>query len=113
MPTNEQIVQDQVNAFNDRNLDRFLSFYISDVIILNGQGNEMMMGHEGMKPFYGKLFEQSPDLHVEIRKRIVVGQHVFDEEQISGVNLEGFPAEIHSAAIYRIMDGKIVHVQLL
>ena len=113
MSSSEGIVQAQVDAFNDRNLDRFLSYYVSDVEILDGQGKEMMKGYEGMRPFYGKLFEQSPKLHVEIKTRIVVGQHVIDEEEISGVNLEGFPAELHSAAIYRIASGKIAHVQLL
>jgi uncharacterized protein (TIGR02246 family) len=113
MSANEQLVQAQVDAFNDRDLNRFLSFYASDVLIVDGIGNQMMKGHEGMKPFYGKLFEKSSKLCVKTPTRIVLEHHIIDEEQITGVNLEGFPAEIHSAAIYRIANGKIVHVQLL
>lgn len=109
----EALVQAQVDAFNNRVLEKFLSYYVPDVLILNGIGNQMMKGHDGMRPFYGKLFDQSPNLNVEIKTRIVVGQHVIDEEQITGVNVEGVPSELHSAAIYRIADGKIVHVQLL
>jgi hypothetical protein len=102
-----------VDAFNNRDLDKFVSFYDPDIEIINGQGNQMMKGHDSIRPFYGKLFENSPKLHVRIRTRIVLTQHIVDEEEITGVNLEGFPAELHSAAIYRIMNGKIVHVQLL
>jgi hypothetical protein len=73
----------------------------------------MMKGHEGMRSFYGKLFEQSPKLNVKIPTRIVMKRHIIDEEHIAGVNLEGFPTELHSAVVYRIIEGKIVHVQLL
>ena len=45
----------------------------------------MMKGHEGMRPFYGKLFEQSPNLCVKIPTRIVVEHHIIDEEQDYGV----------------------------
>jgi uncharacterized protein (TIGR02246 family) len=113
MSSNEQLVQAQVDAFNDRDLDRFLNFYASDVLVVDGLGNQMMKGHEGMIPFYGKLFEQSPRLYVKIPTRIVVEHHIIDEEYITGVNLEGFPTELHSAVVYRIIEGKIVHVQLL
>jgi uncharacterized protein (TIGR02246 family) len=113
MSSNEQLVQAQVDAFNDRDLDRFLGFYASDVLIVDGMGNQMMKGHEGMRPFYGKLFEQSPKLYVKIPARILLEHHIIDEEQITGVNLDGFPTELHSAVVYRITGGKIVHVQLL
>ena len=109
----ERVIQGQVDAFNNRNLDKFVSYYVPDIVILDGQGKTMMKGHDGMRAFYGKLFEQSPKLHVEIKTRIIVEHHVIDEEQVSGINLEGFPSELHSAAIYRIADGKIVHAQFL
>jgi hypothetical protein len=109
----ERVVQAQVDAFNKRNLEKFLSYYIPDIVILDGLGNQMMKGNHGMRLFYGKLFDQSFNLNVEVKTRIVVGQHVIDEEQITGVNVEGAPSELHSAAIYRIVGGKIVHVQLL
>lgn len=72
MSPNEELVQAQVDAFNDRDLERFLTFYVSDALIVDGMGNQMMKGREGIRTFYGKLFEQSPKLHVKIRTRIVV-----------------------------------------
>jgi hypothetical protein len=109
----ERIVQEQVDAFNNRDIDRFLSYYLQGVEILDGEGKLMMAGHEGMRQLYGKLFEQSPTLHAVIQNRIIVNQYVVDEELVSGVNLQGFPSELHAAVIYRIADGKIVRVQQL
>jgi len=100
MSPNEELVQAQVDTFNNRDLERFVSYYSPDVSIVDGMGNQIMKGHEGMRLFYGKLFEQSPELHVKISARIVVGHHVIDEEHITGVNLQGFLSELHSAVVY-------------
>jgi hypothetical protein len=109
----ERIVQGQVDAFNNRDIDRFLSYYSQGAEILDGQGKPMTAGHKGMRQLYGKLFEQSPALHATIKNRIIVNQNVIDEELVSGVNLQGFPSELHAAVIYRIADEKIVHVMQL
>jgi hypothetical protein len=39
--------------------------------------------------------------------RIVIGDYVIDEEQITGFNLAGVPPELHAAVAYKITDGKI------
>ncbi|MBD5606419.1 MAG: nuclear transport factor 2 family protein, partial [Candidatus Eremiobacteraeota bacterium] len=53
------------------------------------------------------LFANAPHIHVDIEKRIVVGDVVIDEERIthtaSGV-------DAHVAVIYEIADGEIVRV---
>jgi hypothetical protein len=109
----EQVVQGQVDAFNARDLERFLSFYDPDAIIEDGQNNSMARGHEAMRAMYAPLFAQSPDLHVEIPQRIRVGAYVIDEEALTGFILTGFPSEVHAAAVYRVEGTAIVHVRLL
>src|SRR5688500_10810538 len=106
-------VQEQVDAFNTRDVDRFLAAYDPDAVIEDGAGNVMMRGHEAMRGFYGPPFDQSPNLHVRIANRIQVGEYVIDEEYITGMNVPGFPPEAHGAAIYRVVDDKIVHVRLI
>lgn len=106
-------VEAQVIAFNARDLEGFVACYAPDVLIEDGDGNAMAKGHEGMRALWGPLFAQSPKLHAEIVQRIRVGEYVIDEERGSGIQLEGFPSELHSAAIYRLKDGLIVHAQLL
>ena len=61
---------------------------------------------------YGELFEQSPELHAEIRNRIEVGPVVIDEEYVTGFVLAGMPSEIHVAAVYRLGDDLIQGVHL-
>ena len=108
-----QLIQQQVDAFNARDLERFLSFYHSDVVLEDAAGNPMMQGHDGLRAFYGPLFAQSPDLHVDIPRRIHVGSWVIDEEEGRGFHADGFPSELHVAVVYQVLDGKIVRGRLL
>ena len=112
MSTDEQVVQAQVDSYNARNLERFINCYSPDIVILDGEGNQMTKGHEGMRQLYAGLFEQSPKLHAEIKTRITSGQYVIDEEHITGINLKGYPSEMHAAVVYRVSDGKITRVQM-
>ena len=107
------VIDAQVDAYNARDLERFLDHYAPDAVIEDGAGQVLMRGREAMKGLYGQLFAQSPELHCEIRQRIRVGPYVVDEEEITGFHLAGFPTEVHGAAVYRVEGDKIVHVRLL
>jgi hypothetical protein len=108
-----QVVQGQVDAFNARDAERFVSFYSPDAVLQDGAGNVIAQGNEAIQAVYAQLFAQSPDLHVDILKRIHVGSWVIDEEQATGFILEGFPPEVHAPIVYRIEDGKIIKVLAL
>jgi len=105
------VVAAQVDAYNARDLDRFLECYSPDAVIEDGSGQVLLRGREAMRPVYGQLFAQSPELHCEIRQRIRVGPYVVDEEAITGFHLAGFPTEVHAAAVYRVEGDRIVHVR--
>jgi uncharacterized protein (TIGR02246 family) len=107
------VVAAQVDAYNARDLERFLECYTPDAVIEDGTGQVLMQGREGMRGVYGQLFAQSPQLHCEIRKRIGVGPYVVDEEAVSGFHLDGFPTELRAAAVYRVEGDRIAHVRLL
>jgi hypothetical protein len=108
-----QVVQGQVDAFNARDVARFVSHYGPDALVEDGQGNVMARGHEALQALYGQLFAQSPDLHCEIPRRIHVGAHVIDEEAITGFNFAGMPPELHAAVVYRVEGDRIQHVRVL
>jgi uncharacterized protein (TIGR02246 family) len=82
-----QVVQEQVDAFNARDVEGFVSFYAPDAVIQDGAGNVTMRGRDGIRGAYGPLFAQSPELHVDILKRIHFGSWVIFEEQVTGFNL--------------------------
>ena len=106
-------VQEQLDGFNGRDVDRFLAAYAPDAIIEDGAGRVLMHGHDAIRAMYGQLFAQSPVLHCDVVSRIQVGDWVIDEEQTTGFNFAGFPAEIHAAVVYRLADGKIAQVRML
>lgn len=107
------IIDEQVEAYNARDLERFIACYAEDVTVEDGMGNVMMQGSDAVRGLYGALFANSPALHARIANRIRVGHYVIDEEEITGFIMEGFPAELHAAVVYRVADGKIAHVRLL
>jgi hypothetical protein len=106
-------VQEQLEAYNTGDLERFIACYAPEIIIEDGAGNTLMTGHESMRQRYGPLFESSPELHCHIANRMKIGSYVIDEEKVSGVNVAGFPSQIHAVVIYRVEGGKIVHTRML
>lgn len=102
-------VQAQLEAYNARDLERFVACYTEDVRIEDGAGNLMMQGHDAMRERYGPMFAQNPDLHCRIVSRIRIGEYVVDEERITGRG----PAEVHAVAIYRLQGDHIAHVRFL
>ncbi|WP_456425153.1 nuclear transport factor 2 family protein [Rhodocaloribacter sp.] len=107
------IVQAQVDAYNARDLEGFLGWYSDEIRVEDGRGQIMIPDLDALRGLYGQLFEQSPELRCEIKDRIVLGDFVVDEEELTGVNLEGFPESLRAVAIYRVDDGLIAHVRLL
>ena len=106
-------VSDQLEAYNVRDIDRFVSCYNPEVVIKDGEGNTLIKGHDEMRTSYGSLFDASPYLRCRLVSRIRVGNYVIDEEEVIGVNLEDAPESLHAAAIYRIENDKIAHVVIL
>ena len=102
----ERIVQKQVDAYNKHDLDAFLGFYASDVKLYEFPDKERSSGLDPMRKTYGKLFADNPDLKVDVRKRIVQGDTVIDQEAVFVSEDRRFTA----VAIYRVTDGKIAAV---
>ena len=107
------VVDRQIAAYRDRDLERFLVCYAADVKIRGFDGNVLMDGLEAMRGQYGALFRDSPQLSAEIPRRIVAGDYVIDEEYGSGIVMAGFPPTEHIAVVYRVRDGPIHDVILL
>ena len=103
--TPEMIVQRQLNAYNARNLEAFLDTYADDVKIYNRPDELIMNGKEEMRARYGRLFESTPNLYCEIKKREVEGNLVTDTEYVRVGE-----QYINARAIYEVLDGRIAKV---
>jgi hypothetical protein len=105
--TPADIVQRQLNAYNARDLDAFLATYHHDVRIYGFPDKLELQGHAAMRREYELLFAENPALHAQVPRRIIVGNHVIDEEVVTG--LPGGNT-IRATAIYEVLDGLISRV---
>ncbi|MAT89269.1 MAG: steroid delta-isomerase [Flavobacteriaceae bacterium] len=104
----EVIVDKQLDAYNARNIDAFVNTYSQDVQLFNFPHTSTAQGHEQLRKNYADFFAQTPDLHCEIKNRIVIGNVVIDEEYIT-MNGTYFSA----IAIYEVENGVIQRVTFL
>jgi uncharacterized protein (TIGR02246 family) len=107
------VVDRQIAAYRDRDLERFLGCYAADTKIRDFDGNVLMEGLEAIRGRYGPLFRDSPQLSVEVPRRIVSADYVIDEEHISGFIVAGFPPAMQAVVVYRVREGLIHDVVLL
>ncbi|WP_298311755.1 nuclear transport factor 2 family protein [uncultured Aquimarina sp.] len=101
----EHVVQKQLDAYNTRNIEAFLATYADQVKVYNYPNELTYEGKEKMKSMYAPFFDRTPDLHCEIKNRIVYGNKVIDEELVL---ING--REIKAVAIYEVENGKISKV---
>lgn len=102
------IVQKQLDAYNAQDLDGFLATYSEDIELYDYPNELFVQGKEQMRKRYAAFFEKTPDLHCEIKKRIVIGNKVIDEEHIMANG-----AKFSTVAIYEVENGKIAKVTFL
>lgn len=101
--TPESLVQQQLNAYNARDVEAFLEPYADDVELYDFPDKLDSKGKDNMRKSYSQMFEALPDLHCEITGRIVQGNVVIDHERVTGFGNKFFTA----IAIYHIENGKI------
>jgi uncharacterized protein (TIGR02246 family) len=101
------VVERQLDAYNRRDLEAFLSQYAPDVRIYAFPDKLLFQGHEKMRAEYGPLFAEAAGLHAEVTDRVVQGRFVIDREVVTG--MPGKPL-LTGLAIYEVKDGRITAV---
>lgn len=102
-----QIVERQLQAYNQRDIEAFVRTYARDTKVYNFAGSIMFNGLGDLRRNYSELFKNI-GLHCRIEKRITMGNTVIDYEVIS-TNGPTFKA----VAIYEVKEGLISRVSLL
>lgn len=105
--TPEDIVQQQVNAYNARDLEAFIATYSPEIKIYTHPDTLRSTGHAEMRKVYGNLFKIAPKLHCEIVNRIALGNFVIDRERVTGLPNGRI---INAVAIYEVRDALIQRV---
>ena len=104
----ETIVQRNLDAYNARDIEAFMKDYADDITLYAYPNTLQTEGKEAMRKGYENWFDSVPDLSAFIKKRIVIGNKVIDEEQVTA-NGQIFNAVV----IYEIENGKISKVTFI
>lgn len=104
----ETIVQKQVDAYNQKDLELFLSYYSDDVKVYNFPCKLTSEGKEQLRKDFEAYFGKAKTLNCKILKRIVRKNMVIDEEQIKFNDIE-----FSGVAVYEIENNKIVKVTFI
>ncbi len=108
--TPAQLAQQQLDGYNQHNLDLFLAPYADSVIIYQFPNQVIYQGKEQMRETYGKMFESNKDLFCTLMNRMIMGNTVMDHEYV--VFDKNEPA-IEVIAMYKIRQQKIVEVYFI
>jgi hypothetical protein len=107
MPTPEQVVQAQLDAYDARDIDGFVATYHPDIVIADLANDlPLISGHDELRERYTAIFEGSPDLHLTVKNQIVAGHFVIVHEYITGRLGE----TLDTVLIYEVKDDLITHV---
>ena len=106
--TPEALVQRQLNAYNVGNIEAFLEPYADDVELYDYPNTLVGKGKENMRLEYGEMFAKTPNLHCEIKGRIVQGNRVIDKESVRFNN-----QTIEATVLYEIENNKIKRVYFI
>lgn len=99
------LVQRQLDAYNDKNIDGWLSTYAKDATQFNLHGECLASGHAEMRQRIAVRFAE-PDLNARLLSRIVMANIVVDHELV----IRNFPAgkgEMEMLCVYEIAHGLI------
>ena len=106
--TPESIVQQQVQAYNARDLDSFVGLYAGDAAIHKLLTGELVgQGEAYFRQRYQERFTSSPDLQATIHDRLVLGDFVIDWEEV--VRRRSEPT-VSALAVYHVDRSQIDHV---
>jgi hypothetical protein len=101
----EVVVQRQLDAYNAKNLNAWLSTYAVDAKQFELGGNLLAQGHDEIRARTAPRFTE-PDLHAVLLKRVVMGNIVIDHEDVVRTFPEG-PGRVELVCVYVVEQGKI------
>jgi hypothetical protein len=106
----EKLAQEQLDAYNNRDADAFILPYAENVKVFNFPDQLLYEGRDEMYGLYGRMFSRTPDLHCKLVNRMVLGNTVIDQEEVT---IRKEEPSMRAIAIYKIIDGKIAEVYFI
>jgi hypothetical protein len=110
--TPADVVQENLNFYNQRNIEGFMSSFSDSIaLFLFAKTEPVAKGTEAIRTLYKALFDISPNLYSTILNRSIIGNKVIDHESIVGRKGSQVPIEL--VMIYEVLDDKIVRMTVI
>jgi hypothetical protein len=110
--TPADVVQENLDFYNQRNIEGFMSSFPDTIgLYLFGNTEPVVIGREAVRKLYKELFDDSPKLHSTILHRAVIGNKVIDHESIKG--RRGSKKPVKLVMIYEVSCDKIVRMTVI
>jgi hypothetical protein len=105
MTADEEVVQRQLDTWNAKDVDGWLSTYAADAQQFELHGGLLAAGHAAMRERILVRFAE-PDLHATLLSRTVMGRIVVDHERITRNFPEG-KGTLEMLCVYEVGGGVI------
>jgi hypothetical protein len=100
----EAVVQRQLEAYNARDLARFLACFSEGIAVYRPPASEpAIVGKAAFGAFYAAQRFNREGLRAELLSRIVLGRRVIDHERIAGLGAQA----LELAVVYEVDEGLI------
>ncbi len=107
-PGAKAVVQEQLVAYNAKDIDAFTKTFADDIKAFDYPNTPSFEGKEKLREMFTGFFTTTPDLHSEVKNRMVIGNIVIDLEEVTA-NGDTFGA----VAIYEVTNGKIASMYFI
>ena len=99
------VVQQQLDAYNAKDIEALINTYASDAEQYTLHGERLAQGHEQLRARFLARFAE-PDLHARLLSRVVMGNIVVDYELITRNFPEG-TGTVEMLCVYEVLNGRI------
>ena len=106
----EKLANDQLSAYNKRNIEAFLAPYSDSVKVFTFPNTLNYQGKNQMKKVYDEMFQALPGLHCQLVNRMVLGNIVIDQEKVT---FRKDQPVLEAIAIYKVWMDKIQEVYFI
>ncbi|HET9431272.1 MAG TPA: nuclear transport factor 2 family protein [Chitinophagaceae bacterium] len=110
--TVEEIIEKQMRAYDDRDIDNMMAVFSEDIKIINFSDSKTIVdGIDECRKMYTELFKHSPNLRAEIIKTISFDNKVIVQEYIHGRN--GSSEKMEQVIIFEVNNKKINRITII
>jgi hypothetical protein len=104
----DDVIDRQVAAYNAQQVVECVDCFAEDAVIIRDTDGSETRAREALRNFYADLFRKYPRNRATILKRMIVGEHLVDEELI-----EGREKPFRTIVVYLIRNGLIQQARSL